>query len=377
MNRVSETNTSMPARRFLPFGPGQSSSTLRAIVIIGILAIVCGVLVGRFNPLLNHAASVEGTLVDTLFSVMLGAAATIFVIVEGALIYSMVAFRHRGSLDDDSDEDEITPVRGHLGMEVLWTAIPAALVTIVALSSYFVLATIESPKPDAVTVEVTGRQFGWQFYYPSLDVTSSELRVPAGRQVLLKLHSADVIHQFWVPAYRIKRDVMPDRVTELRFTANQEGSFPIVCTKICGVGHSGMRSTVVATKSSEFDAWLAQQANGALAIKTGQANDPLARGRQIFQEQGCAACHTLKDANANGKAGPDLDGIATNAENIVKDPGYKGKAQNGADYIHESIVDPNAYVVPGFQANMMPQDLGKRLSPDDLNALIQYLQAQK
>jgi cytochrome c oxidase subunit 2 len=244
------------------------------------------------------------------------------------------------------------------------------------LGSYFVLDAIERPQPSAMTVEVTGRQFGWQFYYPSLDVRSPELRVPAGQQVLVKLHSADVIHQFWIPAFRLKKDVMPDRVTEVRFTGRQEGTYPIRCTKICGVGHSAMVSNVVVMKQADFDAWLGAQANPSIA-GGGQAADPMAKGREVFLLQGCNSCHALKDANANGSVGPNLNDIGAKAESTIKDPGYTGQAETAEDFIKESIVAPNVYIAPGFPANVMPQDFGKQLSPDDLNALVQYLNAQK
>lgn len=374
MNRASQASASVPAQSSRSrSGPALAGS--RAALIIGVVAVVFGFLVGRFNPLLNHAASVEGATVDMLFSIMLGVAGTIFAIVEGALLFSILTYRHRGS--DDSDEDDIVPIHGHAGLEILWSVIPAVLVTATAIGSYFVLAANELPQPNAMTIDVTGRQFSWQFDYPSLDVKSTELRLPLGQQVLVRLHSADVIHQFWIPAFRIKRDVMPDRVTEIRFTPKQEGTYPLRCTKICGVGHSAMVANVIVMKPADFDAWLAQQANGAPLVKGGAGGDPLARGRQIFSEQGCNACHALKDANAKGVVGPALDGIGTKAGNIIKDPGYKGQAKSGDDYIRESIVSPNAYIVPGFAANVMPQDFGKRLSPDDLNALVQYLSAQK
>jgi cytochrome c oxidase subunit II len=228
-------------------------SNIRAAVVIGVIAVLFGAAIGYWNPVMNHAAAVQGDWVDLLFRVLLGIAATVFMVVEAVLLYSIIKFRSRGG---EGDEDEGLPIHGHTGLEMLWTAIPAILVTATALASYGVLVINEAPQPNPIIVEVTGQQFAWSYYYPSLDVRTNELHVPVGQQVLARLTSKDVIHQFWIPAFRIKRDVMPDRVTEIRFTATQEGAYPIVCTKICGAGHSVMRSQVVVQKPDDYDAWL-------------------------------------------------------------------------------------------------------------------------
>ncbi len=341
-----------------------------AFIAIGLAAVVIGVLIGFWNPLMNNAASVEGSIVDRLFGTMLGVATAIFVVVEAGLLYFIITGRRRG----DDDEDEGLSFHGNTNLEIVWTAIPAALVTLTALGSYAVLSFIEQPQRNALRIEVTGQQFAWSFYYPSLDVTSSELHVPVGQQVLLELHSKDVIHQFWIPAYRVKKDVMPDRVTQLTFTANRAGTFPIVCTKVCGAGHALMRSQVVAQASDEYDAWLADQANGATQLAS---SDPLAKGRQVFDQNGCNACHKLTDAKAGGAVGPNLDGLGERAAKTITDPGYKGQAKDAEGYIRESIVQPNAYIAPGFQPNIMPQGFGQQISAADLDALVKYLAAQK
>jgi cytochrome c oxidase subunit II len=369
VNRVVQKG-SLPAKKSDPrvdFG----RSNMPAFIAIGLAAVVIGVIVGFWNPLLNNAASVEGNIVDRLFGTMLGVATAIFIVVEAGLLYFIIKGRRRG--DDDDDEEGLS-FHGNTSLEIIWTAIPAALVTLTALGSYAVLTLIEQPQRDALKVEVTGQQFAWSFYYPSLDVTSSELHVPVGQQVALELHSKDVIHQFWIPAYRVKKDVMPDRVTQLTFTANREGTFPIVCTKICGAGHALMRSQVVAQKPADYDAWLADQANGATQLASG---DPLAKGRQVFNQNGCNACHKLTDAKAGGTVGPSLDGIGTTAASIIADPSYKGQAKDAEGYIHESIVQPNAYIAPGYQPNIMPQGFGQQISAADLDALVKYLAAQK
>jgi cytochrome c oxidase subunit II len=292
------------------------------------------------------------------------------VIVQGGLIYSILRFRAKAT-----DTEDAAPVRGHSILEIVWTAIPAGIVTTLAILSYATLTTTEAAQPDALVVQVTARQFAWDFYYPHRDVHSPELHVPRGQQVLLQMVSKDVIHAFWIPDFRINKDVMPDRMTEVRFTGDKDGTYPIVCSRICGVGHAFMRSNAIVQEQADFDTWLGQQAGTAAVAASG--NDTTAAARQLFNEQGCNACHTLAAAQAAGKVGPDLDHMATEAANRIKDPSYKGQAKTPEDYIKESIVSPNAYITPGYQANIMPQDFGKRLTDQQINTLVQYLAAQK
>ena len=370
------TYASQPTPASQPRAPEDPRARARsnrvAALGIGVLAVVLGFLAGRFNPLLTGSTSSEGVKVDALFSVLLGIGTAIFVVVQGGLLYSIIRFRQKSDDDDDAPA-----VRGNVGLEILWTAIPAAILTGLAVYSYATLANIETPAPDAITVQVTGRQFAWDFYYPDRDVHSPELHVPLGLQVHLVMHSDDVIHAFWVPDFRVKKDVMPDRVTEVRFTADKAGTYPIVCSRLCGVGHAFMRSNVVVQPENDFTTWLYAQQTGATVQAGGQSAGPAAAGKAVFEQNNCGACHTLKDANAAGKVGPDLNSIGTSAAKIIQDPGYKGKATDAASYIRESIVEPNAYVVPNYPPNVMPQNFGQTISAKDLDNLVQYLLSQK
>jgi cytochrome c oxidase subunit II len=341
--------------------PVMFDTTSRLVaIVIGILAVVAGLVVGLNNPLLRNSASIQGTAIDQLFSLTLGIATVVFVIVELTLLYSIVRFgRQPGDFTDGP------PVRGNARLEFFWTLIPALTIFFIGFASYGVLNRIDQAAPDALPVEVKAMQFAWQFYYPEADVTSTELHVPVDRQIQLKMRSNDVVHSFWVPAMRIKKDVMPDRVTETRLTATETGSYPIVCTELCGAGHAIMRSQVVVQSDADFRAWLEGQQK-AVAQAAASPADPLAAGRQLFNASGCNACHALADAGAAGAIGPKLDGIGAAAS--TREPG-----KSAEDYIHESIVKPNAYVVQGFPANVMPQDYGQRLSAQDLDALVKYL----
>ena len=342
-----------------PSGPRAFDATSKLVaVVIGVVSAVAGLVVGINNPFLNHAASSEGRLIDALFSVTLGVATVVFVIVQGFLLYSIIRFSRQP--DDDSDGP---PIRGNHKLEFFWTAIPALVIVFIGVLSYRVLADIERPSGDTLVVEGTALQYAWQFYYPDDDITSAELHIPLDRQVQLKLHSLDVIHAFWVPEFRIKKDVMPDRVTETYITGTQLGSYPIVCTELCGAGHAIMRSQVVVQADAEYRAWIASMKQTTTGAAT--ESDPLAAGRRVFITAGCNACHARADAGSQAVLGPNLDDIAARAGSTV--PGQAADV-----YIRTSIEKPAEYLAPGYQ-DLMPKDYALRLSAQDLDVLVQYL----
>ena len=351
-----------------PNAPGDqrafdNTSKLVAIAI-GVIAGLAGIVVGIVKPFLSNAASTEGTLIDTLFGITLGVATAVFVIVQGFLLYAIIRFGRQ-----EGDETDAVPVRGNVRLEIFWTAIPAIVILIIGLLSYQVLAAIERPQADQLIVEVKAIQYAWQFYYPEQDITTSELHIPQNRQVHLKLRSNDVIHSFWVPAFRIKKDVMPDRVTETFITGTELGTYPVVCTELCGAGHAVMRSQVVVESDANFQAWLASQGVAKQQAAAAAAADPLAAGKQAFNVYGCNACHALASAAAVGALGPKLDGIGTRAGTTVA-------GQSAEEYIKTSILKPAAYMAPGF-ADLMPKDYEQRITPADLDALVKYLLEQK
>ena len=323
------------------------------LVIFAALALtVGGYLAATQLHLMPAEASTRAVEVDRLFQILLGITAFIFLLVEGALLYAALRFRRK--VGDDTDA---VPVHGNNALEILWTVIPAAVVVFVGVYSVQVLQNIERPLDNSIVVEVVGRQFSWEFRYPADDVTSGELHLPVGQPVLFQISSEDVIHSFWVPAFRAKRDATPGQISELRITPSEVGTFPIRCAELCGPGHAGMINQVVVEEPQDFEAWLQAAKQGA--------NDPVA----VFAQFGCSACHTLTAAGATGLVGPNLDGIGARAGTRV--PGL-----SASDYLDQSITDPGAFVVPGFTDGLMPRDFKTRLSDAQLQALIEFLLKQ-
>jgi cytochrome c oxidase subunit 2 len=210
-------------------------------------------------------------------------------------------------------------------------------------------------------VYVIAQQFSWLFKYPGYgNATSSTLRLPVRTTVELKLHALDVIHSFWVPQFGQKQDAVPGLETKLVITPTRLGTFPVICTELCGLGHALMRSEATVMSSSAFAKWAKQQQGGGKAGGTGGGQS----GKQLFVSNGCNGCHTYKPAGASGTVGPDLDKL----------PAFARRAGKPLEqFIRESIVNPDAYVEPGYPKGVMPGTFSS-LPKSQLDALVSFLQ---
>lgn len=223
---------------------------------MALAAIGVGYFVSQNVNLTPPMASTQAEMVDSLYSTLLGIASAIFVLVEGGLIFAVIRFRRR-----HSRPAEPATFEGSLRLEFIWTVIPAIIVIWLAIHSADIVTKLHETPPDSMAVRVIAQQFSWQFEYPEYGIRTSELHVPEDRPVALELTSMDVIHSFWVPAFRIKQDALPDLTTHTTFTAVLPGTYPVACAELCGPGHSIMRSQVIVHSADEFDQWL-QEAGG-------------------------------------------------------------------------------------------------------------------
>jgi cytochrome c oxidase subunit II len=228
------------------------------VVTIGLLAAAVATAVAILLPWLPAQESKEGGRIDFVFWFVIAICISVFAVVAAVTVYSVVKFRARP--DDDSDGP---PIHGHTGIEIAWTAIPAVLVTVIAVVSAVALAENGKLKANRLKVDVTARQFAWHFKYPQYGgFESDELRLVEGRQVELRLRSLDVIHSFWVPEFRQKQDAVPGIVTHLPITPTKVGRRTLVCTELCGLGHALMRAPVIVMKADAFDRWARLQEQG-------------------------------------------------------------------------------------------------------------------
>ncbi len=204
-------------------------------------------------PWLPEDASTQAHPVDTLYEVLAVISSYIFAFVVSILLVSVVHFRRRHN--DLSDGE---PIHGNTRLEAVWTAIPAILMLGAAVYSALVLADIEQTKANTQEVDVTGQQFAWTFNYPSLGFKSGELHMVKGTPYHFKLRAKDVIHSFWVPQFRMKKDAVPGMTTDIRVTPTKIGHYTLVCTELCGLGHATMRAPIVVEDQAAFNKWTAQ-----------------------------------------------------------------------------------------------------------------------
>jgi len=210
----------------------------------------------------------EGEVADKqrdLFNLVLWPAVAVLVLVEGLLVIAVMRFRRK-----KDDEPLPRQVHGNARLELAWTIAPAVLLLVIAVPTVVAIVDLgRAPAADALRVDVTGRQWIWQFEYPEFKDAQgkalsvfNELHIPVGREIGAYLHSADVIHSFWVPRLAGKLDVIPGRENRMWFNAKEPGTYSGQCAEFCGLGHAGMRLTVVAETEEEFNAWVQQQLKG-------------------------------------------------------------------------------------------------------------------
>jgi cytochrome c oxidase subunit 2 len=329
------------------------------LLLFALVATAGGLTLALAPGWLPQPATREAGRIHFVFWFTIGICVFIFAIVAAVLSYAVLKFRVKP--DDDSDGP---PVHGHTGLEIAWTALPTVLVIAIGIVSAIVLAKDDARGKNVLNVTVVGQQFAWSFQYPEYkNLTSGTLHLPVGRSVVLHMKALDVLHSFWVPEFSQKQDLVPGISPTLHITPTRKGTFDVVCTELCGLGHALMRTQAIVESPSAFQAWATKQGNAAAS------GSPSKAGAAVFKNNGCGACHTFAPANAAGKVGPDLDTrLAADAKRANK---------SLADFTRESIVNPNAYVAPGYHKNIMPPTYGSSLPKDQLDALVQYLDANQ
>lgn len=294
--------------------------------------------------------------VDALFTFINVTSVILLLGITAAIIYFAVKYKRKS-------EDDVTPVIKHNTMlEVTWTVIPLILILIVFFWGFRGYVEMRNAPDNSYVVYVTANSFFWQFTHPNGVMTTGELHVPNGRPVKLMMQSRDVIHSFFVPDFRIKQDVLPGRYTTAWFQTKNAGESVVFCTEYCGTGHSDMMAKVIAMEPADFDVWLQD------AKAESEKELPLAElGRQLYQQQGCLGCHSV---DGSAMIGPTFAGLfgsertLTNGTTVVADE----------DYIRESIYQPNAKVVQGFNPVMISYQ--GILNDQQVNALIEFIKEQ-
>ena len=300
------------------------------------------------------ASTVAGD-VDSLFYFILVTSVIIFVGVMGAMVTFAWRYRRR------SENDRPQPVRESKLVEASWIAIPSILVAVVFVWGFRVFLELGIAPPNSYEINVTARKWSWSFSYPN-GAVSTDLHVPVNRPVKLRMISDDVIHSFFVPAFRVKADVLQGRYSYVWFEATRADTFNIVCAEYCGTAHSDMYASVVVQSQDDFEGWLAENMDDASLT-------PAERGERIYELQGCMPCHSL---DGTTPIGPSFLGLAGSTRNFTD--GTSAVADD--NYIRMSIVNPAQQIVEGFLPVMPPQ-YAATLSTEEIDALVAFIQEQQ
>ncbi len=305
----------------------------------------------RDLPLFPPQASTYAGRVDALFFFLLAVSLFFIALIFILVIAFAITYRRR------SPEERPGPIREPLALELAWTVIPLGLTVIMFIWGAQLFFFASRPPAAALEIAVVGKQWMWKFQHSEGPREIDELHVPVGRPVKLTMASEDVIHSFFVPAFRIKRDVVPGRYTTAWFEATQPGEYHLFCAQYCGTAHAGMMGRVVAMDPVAYERWL----------RGGAGLTPAAAGEVLFGRLGCATCHR---ADNTGR-GPALAGVFGRPVRLQE--GRTVMADEG--YIRESILEPNAKIVTGYQA-IMPTFKGL-VSEEGLLQIIAYIKSQR
>jgi cytochrome c oxidase subunit 2 len=307
-----------------------------------------------FLPLFPPSASTVAQEVDLLYLFITAVSAFFVVLVAALVVIFAVKFRRR-------HEDEVgADIHGSLAAELTWTFIPLALALVMFFWGADLFFRLSRPPVDSVEMFVVGKQWMWKIQHPNGAREINQMHVPAGRNIRLTLGSEDVIHDYAIPAFRVRTDVVPGKLTTLWFNATTPGTYHLFCAEYCGTKHSGMIGEVVVMEPQDYEAWL----SGGAA---GPAVPPAQAGEKLFADNACATCHSGQ-ANA---IGPNLAGLF-GSERPLADGGSVLADDN---YLRESIMVPLAKVASGYQPVMPPfQGL---ITEEQLMQLIAYVKTLK
>jgi cytochrome c oxidase subunit II len=343
---------------------------------------------------LSDFARIGDQVQDQTFYWALG----VFILVEGALLYSVFRFRGR------PDDPEPSQIHGNTTIEIIWTLIPALILAAIAVPTVKGIFETNRTPPNAMKIEVTGHQWWWEFHYPDAGVTTAnEMFIPAGRTVELVINSGDVVHSFWPPRFAGKRDVFPGRDTRLWWKADSTGLFPGQCAEYCGIQHARMAFHVRSVSSADFDAWIGHMqtlgpkaapapaaAPAGDSLKTASAGGKVrapraapaapqkdtvsaaapqgpeyAKGEKLFMTKGCMGCHSLQAVKApKGLIGPNLANVG--ARSHIAAGWLKNTDENLERWIREPQTVKKGVLMP---------NLG--VTEEEARALRAYLRAHK
>jgi len=299
----------------------------------------------EFNLFPQQASTIAGE-VDSLYFFLVAVTALFTLLIFVMIVYLGLKYRRRPGVKPQK-------VKTSMKLELTWTIIPFVITMVMFAWGAKVYVDLERPPADAMVINVISKQWMWKLQHPEGVREINTLHIPTGRPIKLVMTSQDVIHSFYVPAFRTKQDVVPGRYTTSWFEAKQQGRFHLFCAEYCGTDHSKMIGEVVAMEPSEYQAWIA-----------GTVSDvpPAVAGEKLFYNYNCQTCHGQRAPTLAGLYGKRVQ--LTDGSTVVADD----------NYIRESILNPAAKVVAGYPGSLMPTYQGQ-LTEDQLLELIAYIKS--
>lgn len=305
---------------------------------------------GSFSIFPDRASTSAGE-VDALYAFLLVVGIGMTVLIFAVVFFFAIKYRRR------SDDDRPALIHGSLPLEITWSVFPFLVMLIMfAWGTKLYFQNYTPPRKDTLDIYVTGKQWMWKVQYPDGQREINELHVPTGRAVKLILASEDVIHSFFIPAFRLKHDVVPGSYQTYWFEATKPGRYHIFCAEYCGTNHSHMTGWVTVMDPSAYETWLAGNTGGSMAEQ----------GAKLFQQYGCISCHVT---DGQGRC-PSLRNVFGHP--VVLDDGRTVVADEA--YVRESILNPNAKIVKGYHRDIMPVFQGQ-ISEEGLLQLIVYVKS--
>ena len=305
--------------------------------------------------MLSGPAGLSGRVVENIFIYVAAISVSLLALITFLMIYFVVRY-HRKRNPNPED------IRGSLWLEIVWTVFPTLLVLTMFYYGLTGFKTLKKIPEGAMKVKVISRMWSWGFEYEK-GVHSDVLKVPVGKDIELLLTTEDVIHSFYIPAFKIKQDAVPGMENRLWFKPTEVGTYDVLCAEYCGLRHSYMLTKVEVLHEEEFKKWY-ESALGKVTAEKG-----LPRGEQLLQEKGCRACHTV---DGTPLLGPTFKALFGKKVTVLTE-GKERTVSVDEDYIRNSILDPGKDLVKGFPPVMPPL----KLTEDEMNQIISYLKELK
>jgi len=294
-------------------------------------------------------------MVDQVFYFILIVSAVFYVLILGLMLAFVIKYRRREGQGPEPSPSHST------SLEMLWTIIPTILVAVMFIWGFWGYMEMRQAPDDSYEIQVLAKKWAWSFVYPNGHI-EADLHVPVDRPIRLLMTSDDVIHSLYIPAFRLKMDIVPGRYNKTWFLPREAGEYQLFCAEYCGTQHSAMLAKVVVHPSGEFEKWLDEAANFLKRMT------PVEGGALLYQRRGCAQCHTV---DGGAKVGPSFKGVFG-----TEQPLASGETMTvDENYIRESLLDPMAKVRAGYKP-VMPTYKGQ-LKDEEISAIIAYIKSLK